>query len=445
MHAPVATHDVSLRALLTLAAPVVMSRLGIMTMGLVDTIVVGRHSATDLGYHALGWAPTAVVLTTAIGLLSGVQVLTSRAIGAGRAAETGAVLRRGLVYAFWLGIAAFAVLAGGGGVLMHHVGLAPGLADGATPVLRVFALSLLPILIADSGIFWLEAHGRAVPGMIAMWAANAVNLALNLWLVPGDSGFAVEGAVASAWATALSRTALLVFVAAFIVGWRDARGFGVFTRPRDGGDGSEMRRIGYAASVSYFVETAAFAGMTILAGWIGAVGVAAWAIVLNVAAIIFMAPLGLAVATSVLVGRAYGARDLAQVRRAGVLGFGATTALTLLISLGIGLGAPLVAAAYTHDPVVQAMTAAALLLSCLFYVTDGLQVVAAQALRARGDIWLPTVTHSFSYVVVMVPLAWALAIPAGLGVNGIVWATIVASLSASGLLLGRFFWLGRRV
>lgn len=257
MHAPVATHDVSLRALLRLAGPVVMSRLGIMAMGLVDTIVVGRHSAADLGYHALGWAPTAVVLTTAIGLLSGVQVLTSRAIGAGRAGDTGAVLRRGLVYAFWLGIASFAVLAGAGGVLMHHVGLAPDLADGATPVLRVFALSLLPILVADSGIFWLEAHGRAVPGMIAMWAANAVNLALNLWLVPGHSGFAVEGAVASAWATALSRTALLVFVAGFIVGWRDARGFGVFTRPRDGGNGREMRRIGYAASVSYFVETAA--------------------------------------------------------------------------------------------------------------------------------------------------------------------------------------------
>jgi hypothetical protein len=55
-----------LRPLLTLAIPVIGSRLGIMAMGLVDTIIVGRHSATELGYQALGWAPTAVVLTTSI-------------------------------------------------------------------------------------------------------------------------------------------------------------------------------------------------------------------------------------------------------------------------------------------------------------------------------------------------------------------------------------------
>src|ERR1700694_4295142 len=85
---------VSLRALLTLAGPVVLSRLGIMAMGVVDTVVVGRYSAVELGYLALAWAPTGVVLTAAIGLLSGVQVMTSRTIGEGRRAATGAVLRR---------------------------------------------------------------------------------------------------------------------------------------------------------------------------------------------------------------------------------------------------------------------------------------------------------------------------------------------------------------
>src|SRR5580704_3111628 len=87
-----------LRALLALAGPGVLSRLGIMTMGLTDTIVVGRYSAVQLGYHALGWAPTAVVLTVAVSLLNGVQVMTSRAIGEGRRAGAGAVLRRGLAY-----------------------------------------------------------------------------------------------------------------------------------------------------------------------------------------------------------------------------------------------------------------------------------------------------------------------------------------------------------
>ena len=435
---------VRLRDLLSLAGPVILSRLGIMAMGLVDTLVVGRHSATELGFLALAWAPTMVVLTTGIGLLSGVQVLTSQALGAGRAGETGAILRRGLVYAFWLGLAAIAVVAGALGLGIRHIGLDPALVAGAVPVLQVLALSLLPILIVDSGIFWLEAHSRPVPGMVAMWGANLVNLGINLWLVPGTSGFPVEGAVASAWATLISRTALLAFVAAYIAGWRPARGFGVFTRPpRDAQAGAAVRRIGYAASVSYFVETAAFGGMTIVAGWIGVTAVAAWAIVINVAAVIFMAPLGIAGATAVLVGRAYGAGDMVGVRKAGVLGFATAIALTLAVCIGIGFGADAVAAGYTFDPDVRRVAAGALLLSCLFYVTDGLQVVGAQSLRARGDIWLPAAAHFVSYIGVLIPAGYIAAIPLGLGVDGVVWGTIVASLVSAGLLLGRFFWLAR--
>nr|WP_295659161.1 MATE family efflux transporter [Polymorphobacter sp.] len=435
---------IRLRDLLTLAGPVVASRLGIMAMGLVDTLVVGRYSATDLGFLALAWAPTSIVLTTAIGLLSGVQVLTSQAIGAGRAVDTGAILRRGLVYAFWLGIAAIVVLAGPGALFLQHIGLDPALSAGAVPALRMLALSLLPILIVDSGIFWLEAHGHPLPGTAAMWGANAVNLALNLWLVPGHSGFPVAGAVASGCATLLSRTALLGFVAAYILWWKRSPGLGVFTAPRpERAAAKALRRVGYAASLSYAVESGAFASMTIVAGWLGATAVASWAIVINLAALIFMVPLGLATATAVLVGRAYGAGDLAGVRRAGLLGFGTAIAATALICAAVGLDGRAIAAAYTRDPAVQTITVAALWLSCLFYVSDGLQVVGAQSLRSRGDIWTPTATHFLSYIGVLIPAGYVAAIPLGLGVPGIVWGTIAASAMAATLLVGRFFWLSR--
>jgi len=431
--------------LLRLAGPVVASRLGIMAMGVVDTVVVGRYSATELGYHALGWAPTGVVLTTALGLLYGIQVMTSQAIGEGRMADTGAILRRGLVYAFWIGIAAALLLAGLGGPLMHNVGLNDGLADGATPVLQIFALSLLPILLADAGMFWLEAHGRPVPGMLAMWAANGVNLALNLWLVPGNSGLPVEGAVASAVSTAVSRTALMIFIALIILRWSRARAMGVFSpTPHDPAASAAQRRIGYGTASSYFVETLAFGTMSIFAGWIGALAVATWAIVLNIAAVIFMIPLGLGAATAVMVGRAHGAGSGAGVRRAARLGFAVTTVVLLAICVGIALGNKVLAAAYTLDMEVRAIAASALLLSCLFFVADGLQTVAAQSLRARSDVWWPTATHVASYVLVMMPLAWLLAIPMGMAVDGLVGGIIVASLMAAGLLWARFWWLTRK-
>ena len=90
------------------------------------------------------------------------------------------------------------------------------------------------------------------------------------------------------------------------------------------------------------------------------------------------------------------------------------------------------------------MASTALVLSCLFFLVDALQVVIAQALRARWGVWLPTFTHMTSYVLVMMPLAWWLAIHMGLGLNGIVWAVIAASFMSAGLLSWRFWSLARR-
>ena len=89
------------------------------------------------------------------------------------------------------------------------------------------------------------------------------------------------------------------------------------------------------------------------------------------------------------------------------------------------------------------MAVPALALSCLMYLPDSLQVVAAQALRARGDVWLPTGTHLTSYIAIMMPLAWWLAIPRGMGIVGIAWAVVIASVVSAGLLLARFWLLSR--
>lgn len=433
-----------LRGLLTLAAPVVASRLGIMTMGLVDTIIVGQHSSAELGFHALAWAVTGVVLTTALGLLSGVQVLSSQAIGEGREADTGAILRRGLAYAGWVSLACAVFLVVAGGPMLEAFDMAPGLAQGATLVLQVQAASLIPIVIADAGMFWLEAHGRAIPGMVAMWLANIVNLIVNLWLVPGGNLLGVEGAVASAWATFASRLFLLVALAIVIARWHRASELGVFKRaPHDPAAARAMRQVGYGAAASYFIESLAFSAMAIFAGWISAAAVAVWAVVINVAALVFMVPLGLSVATSVLVGRAYGARDRGAMLASAGQGSVVTTAVLLAVSAGVWLFPDAIAAAYTRDPVVMAGIACAMVLSSLFFVADGLQVVAAMALRARTDIFAPAAIHVISYVAVMMPLAWWLGIRSGGGVDGLIWAIIIASALSAVLLWGRFIWLAQ--
>ena len=421
-----------LSELLRLAGPVIVTRLGVMVMGLTDTVIVGRHSSTELGYLALGWAPTAVVMTTAMGLLSGVQVMTARGHPAGP------VLRRGLVYALWLGLAATVLLLAGGPAFLRLTGIAPDLAAGASRALRVFALSLTTSLAGVVLSSWLEALGRPVQAMAAMWVANAVNLGLNLLLVPHF------GAVGAGWSTFGARAALVLALAIFILRQPDARALGVFARPeRDRAAEAEQRRIGYGAGAAFFVETAAFSGMNIVAGWAGGLAVAGWAITLNVTALIFMAPLGLSAAASVLTARSFGAGDRPGVVRAGALGFGVTIGLLALVSLAVLIAARPIAGLYTSDPALAAITAGALTLACLFFIADGLQVVASQILRSCGDVWTPTWVQVASYAAVMLPLGWLLAVPRGMGLTGILWAVIVASFMSAGLLITRFVILAR--
>ena len=445
---PISTENLwrrDLIALLRLAGPVAAGRLGIMAMGLTDSLVVGRFSAVQLGFLALGWTLPAVAMVGAMGFLQGVPVMSARHLGAGRPELTGAVFKRGLRYALAIGVLVGGMTAWFGPTVLASFRLAPGLAEGAAGPLRVFALSLPVILAAACSALYLEAIGRAGTSTALMWTANLVNLGLDLLLVPGRFGLPAMGATGSAWSTFGARGFLAVALLLVIFRMKGAHGHGLLTRAvGDPLAAREQRRLGYGAGTSQLVESAAFSGMNVVAGWVGALAVAGWAVVLNLTGIVFMTPLGLSTAASVLVGRAYGACDEAGVRRAAILGFMAAAAYGVAAALLVWLLHEPIAAAYSADPALIAVAGAALSLSGLYLAPDAIQVVAAQALRARADVLVPTVTHIASYAVVMLPLGWLLADRLHLGVAGIVLAVTGASWMAAALLLGRFWMLGRR-
>src|SRR5207302_3978823 len=164
--------------------------------------------------------------------------------------EAGAVLRRGVIYALWIGLVSPAVLIAGGPPFLRAT-LAPDLAHGASRALVVFSLSLPSTALSVAGSSWLEGLGRPKPAMVMMWVANVVNLIVDLVLVPGTFGLPALGAVGGAWATTTSRTALAIVTFIYIARMRDAAQLGVFDRPvRDKPRETEQRRIGYGAGAS---------------------------------------------------------------------------------------------------------------------------------------------------------------------------------------------------
>ncbi|MFN2427437.1 MAG: MATE family efflux transporter [Candidatus Binatia bacterium] len=426
-----------IRSLAQLAAPVALARLGIMGMGIADTIVVGQLAPADLPAFALGWAPTGVLIVTGIGLLLGVQVLTARAIGEGRPRDAGAVWRRGLVIGLFAGI----LSAVGSAFLVEPMLIAFGieamLAAGAADVAAVLGLSLALHFCYVCCAFFVEAVHRPIPGTVVIWAANLVNLALNLLLVPS------LGAIGSAWATVGGRAFMFFTLAGWIVLSATGRTYGVREHAPHSPSYRALLGVGAAAAVSQLAEAGAFSALTVIAGRLGAEAVAAYQLLLNTLAVVFMISLGVAAATAVVVSETWGSRNAAEASRVGWVGLAMNSA-AMLVCVAVLMAFPsLIANALTSDASLAALVASLMPLAALMLVPDGGQVVVASALRARGDNWLPTASHVLAYVVVMPPLAWWLGEHLGRGVAGLMESIVVASFVSVAVLMWRLQRLSR--
>jgi multidrug resistance protein, MATE family len=430
--------------LLRLAMPVIIARAGIITMASVDTLMVGRYSAQELARLSLGTVPHGTLIAGGVGLLTGTIVMVAHALGAGRREECGAVWRRSIPYAVLVGLL-FAVLCQFGPAFFRLAGQDPVLAEGGGAVLAIYGYGMPAAMLYVTTAFFLEGLRRPLPGMVAMIAANLLNVPLNWILIEGRLGLPAMGAAGSAWATTILRWGLAAGIVAYALCMRDARGFGA-----RGGlagwwrAGARSRRLGYAGGASQALESSAFMMLGLIAGWVGPLALGGYAIGLNLIALPFMAAVGMASATAVRVGEAHGREDPAGVAGAGWVGLGVTSAVLAVVAVFYALFPETIAAAFTKDADLLDLTAGLIAFSSFILVADGGQAVMANALRARGDAWMPAALHFLSYFAVMVPLSGVLAIALGRGVTGLFEGILVASLVSVGVLSLRFLVLARR-
>jgi MATE family multidrug resistance protein len=435
-------------ALFRLSWPVIGSRVGVMLMALLDTIVVGQYSSAQLSLlmvsQSLFWVPA----VSSMGLLMGVQVKAAHFLGSNEPHRVGAVFRRGIGYALTLGFGFMALLLVIGGAVLKLI-VRPELADASRAPLAIFAVSMPLFLVSIAISQFLEALSRTREVLIFTLLSNALNVGLLFLLVPGHFSFLgipFSGAIGAATATAIARGSLAVMLLVYVLTLKAARVYNLLGKAEPDHAGAvEQRHVGYATGAAYFIETAAFAAMTLFAGRIDESAVASWAIVLNFASVVFMVPMGISAGCSVLVGKAYGAADWAEVARVGKISFVAAAVFMAGVVISVLVGVDAITRMYTHDPVLIPAARQGLLLSCLFFIPDGLQVVAAQALRARKDVVAPTVIHYLSYGVIMLPLGFVFCLTLGWGVAGLVWAVVVASAISGPFQTGRYLWLDRQL
>ncbi|WP_420723369.1 MATE family efflux transporter [Hwanghaeella sp. LZ110] len=428
--------------LFRLAGPVVISRAGILTLALTDTIMLGPLGAEEVGRYGLGTSAFILLLVCGIGLMFGTVVETSHLRGAGRVAETGQVWRRALPYGIVLGIV---------GVVMTQfaetyfllVGQDPHLAKISASVTHIQGIGLLPLMIYMASNYYLEAMGRPVPGMIIVWGVNLVNIPLNLWLIHG--GLGVEGADGAALATTICRTLMMIGVTGYVWYLGGRQEYGIRQRPQPGwiAGGKVMRRHGYAAGPAYAAESGAYHVLHIYAGWMAANELASFTVNMNLLSMIFMISLGIANATAVRVGVAHGRRDWPDRALAGWTGMFWNMVLLLPIAVILWF-LPEQTMAYmyqiTDEKLLHVMAPATMLVGVAMML-DGGQFTLANALRGTGDKWSPTFINLVGFIGSMIPAAYIIGIVMERGAQGLYEAILLGATLACIVLVVRWTWV----
>jgi MATE family multidrug resistance protein len=424
----------------TLAVPVVIAELGWMSMGLVDTLMVGRLSAEAIGAVGLGSALFMAVGVFAMGMLLGLDTLVSHAFGGRRLDECHHWLIHGIVLALALSgpvMAGLFLMAAS----LDALGLNPAVRQLTRPYLDTVTWSVLPLLLYFAFRRYLQGMGAVRPVMIALVVANVMNVVVNWMLIFGNAGAPALGVQGAAWATVLSRVVMAGYVFAAIVYRERGRKPGLFERPfRIHLDAlRRLTALGTPAALQITLEVGVFAAASALAGGFAPAALAAHQIAMNLAGFTYMVPLGIASAGAVRVGHAVGARDGPGAARAGwtALFFGAafmTSAAVVFVTLPRAL-----IGAFTSDPAVIETGVALLAVAAVFQLFDGLQGVGTGVLRGLGDTRTPMLWNLAGHWGVGLPTAYTLAFPLGLGVIGLWWG-LSLGLIICGIALMIVWW-----
>jgi multidrug resistance protein, MATE family len=434
-----------IRVLSRLATPVALTQLSSMLLWTIDFLMVGRIGVEAINAVALGRLWVMGTSMAAIGLLFGIDPIATQAHGARDRDRLGDVLLHGSA----LALAAAAPLAllwfATGPVLLAFgqdpatVAVAARYVQAQIPALPFF---LLFMLVRQ----YLQARGIVRPAMWIAFGAIAFNGFLNWLLIFGEWGLPRMGAVGAGVATAITQVAMLAALLFAVRRFRLQRGARTVLDPRALRPRrvAEIAALGAPVAFQLALEYWAFAIASLWAGRLGAAELAAHSIVLNLASLSYMVPLGISSGATTRVGHRIGARDPAGAGRAAwvALGLGGGTMLTF--GAFFVVGRHWIPLGFTVDGAVVALAASLLPIVAAFQLFDGLQVVGAGVLRGMGEMRPAALANLVGFYALGLPLGGWLGSADRLGLRGIWWGLALGLFTVAVFLVVRILVRGPR-
>jgi MATE family multidrug resistance protein len=439
----VASRFPEVRSIAGLAAPIVVTQVGSMMLGVVDMLMVGGLGREALAAASLGNLWLFGTLVVGMGVVLGIDPVLTQAHGAGDGRGVGLALQRGLVIAALATVPTVLLwLATEPALLL--VGQSPELARMAHDYIQVQLPSAFAFFGFTALRSYLQGRGITRPAMWVTLTVNVLNALFNWIFIYGHLGFPALGLVGAGIATGITRSLMLVLLALLV--WRARLHDGAWQSwsraAIDPAGLGEILRHGIPVGIQLGLEVWAFQAATLFAGWLGDAELAAHTIVLNLASLAFMVPLGISMATVTRVGNLIGAGDRHAAQHAAwvALAMGAAVMAFSAITF-VALRDVLPRFYADADPLVLTLAASALPIAGAFQLLDGTQVVGGGILRGMGRTRPAAVFNLVGYYALGLPLGYWLAFEAGMGLPGIWWGLTLGLAVVAALLVA---WIAAR-
>ncbi|PLS07139.1 MATE family efflux transporter [Neobacillus cucumis] len=424
------------KQIFVLLVPILVTQLGMFSMVFFNTIMSGRYSSSDLAGVAIGTSIWSPVFNGISGIFLAVSPIAAQRFGQNKKEEVSTVVKNGIylsvIIAILIIILGYFFL----NPILDYMDLSPRVHETAFDYLVGLSYGLLPLFIFNVLRSFIYALGKTRVIMIIMLLSLPINLVLNYVLIFGKFGFPELGGAGAGYATAITDWVFLAMTIFIVMKQDPFSTFRIFSNLREFSweRCKEILKIGVPMGLSVFFETTVFAIVTILLSKFSVTTIAAYQSALNVVSFIYMIPISISTALTVLVGFEVGARRYKDAKQYSWLGIG----VSVLIAIGTGLLVVAfryqVAGLYSNESAVINLTANFLIFALFFQISDAIQATAQAALRGYKDVNVAFIMTLIAYWLICLPTGYLLANFTSLGARGY-WIGLTIGLLAAGICL----------
>nr|WP_218945507.1 MULTISPECIES: MATE family efflux transporter [unclassified Acinetobacter] len=426
--------------------PILVTQFSQAGLGLIDTIMAGRLSPTDLAAIAVGvglWIPVMLLFS---GIMIATTPLVAEAKGARTPEKIATIARQSLWVAFILGVIAGLVLQ----VLpltLPLLGVPESLQPKAGLFLHAIGFGMPAVTMYAALRGYSEAIGYPRPVTAISLMALLLLVPLNFIFMYGVGPIPALGSAGCGFATAILQWLMLLSLALYIFKNRVYQSSQPFSHWEKLNTYwlKRILKLGFPIGLAIFFEVSIFSTAAIVLSPLGETIVAAHQIAISVTSQLFMIPMSLAIALTIRVGTYYGEQNWDAMRRVQGLGLMTATILALLIMLLLWVFRSEIVALYTSDPMVTQIALYLVLFAVAYQLMDAWQISAAGCLRGMQDTKGPMWITMIAYWVIAFPVGVYLSRFGDMGAAG-VWVGLIVGLSvACVLLLARLYGNNKRL